>query len=149
MFNENLKFTGQLQIDKYTDGVLVDSMVVKNLVVTAGKNWIASRMIGTSSAVMSHMAVGSGTTAAAVGDTTLQSEFAWGRQAFNVAASATGNTVTYSANFPAGSGNNGAMTEAGIFNNSTGGTMLCHTVFPVVNKADGDSINITWSVTAS
>jgi glycerol-3-phosphate dehydrogenase len=43
-----------------------------NLVVTAGKNWIAARMKDTGSpAQMSHMAVGTTNTAAAAGDTTL------------------------------------------------------------------------------
>ena len=43
----------------------------------------------------------------------------------------------------------GAITEAGIFNALTAGTMLCRTTFPVVNKAAGDSIVITWVVTIS
>ena len=43
----------------------------------------------------------------------------------------------------------GAVTEAGIFNAGSGGTMLCRTTFPAVNKASGDSIAITWVVTVS
>jgi hypothetical protein len=56
--------------------------------------------------------------------------------------------VTYVATFPAGTGT-GAVTEAGIFNASSSGTMLCRTVFPVVNKQSGDSMTITWTVTVS
>ncbi len=58
------------------------------------------------------------------------------------------NTITYTATFPAGTGD-GAITEAGIFNASTAGTMLCRTVFPIVNKGSGDQITITWVITVS
>ena len=56
------------------------------------------------------------------------------------------NQITYVANFAAGVGT-GAVKESGIFNGSTGGTMLCRTTFPVVNKQAGDSMTVTWTVT--
>ena len=63
-----------------------------------------------------------------------------------------GNEVTATATFPAGTGT-GSITEAGIFNPATaggsGGTMMCRTTFPVVSKAAGDSIAVTWKVTVS
>ena len=102
-------------------------------------------MVGTASNVMSHMAIGSGTTAAAVGDTTLQSEL--GRVALS-SSTAAGAVATYTATFPAGAGT-GAVTEAGIFNNLTAGTMLCRTVFSVVNKGADDAMSVTWTVTIS
>ena len=43
----------------------------------------------------------------------------------------------------------GAITEAGILNAGSGGTLLCRTVFSVVNKASSDSMTITWTVTIS
>lgn len=125
------------------DGKVKYDFSVPNLVVTSGKNFIASRMVGTTPAVMSHMAVGTGATAAAAGDTTLQTELT--RVALS-ASSATGAVATYTANFAAGVGT-GAITEAGIFNASSAGTMLCRTTFPVVNKGADDSMSITWTVT--
>jgi hypothetical protein len=56
--------------------------------------------------------------------------------------------ATYVASFPAGTGT-GAVTEAGIFNASSGGTMLCRTVFSVVNKGADDAMSITWTITVS
>jgi hypothetical protein len=50
--------------------------------------------------------------------------------------------------FPAGTAT-GAITEAGIFNAATGGTMLCRTTFPVINKGSADSLAVTWVVTVS
>jgi hypothetical protein len=149
MVNEEIKITGHVDIvvtDKH--GFVKDTRSVKNLVLTAGKEFIASSMLKTttnSPVAMSHMAIGSGTTAAAIGDTGMESQL--GRVALASAASS-GAVVTYTASFPAGTGT-GAVTEAGILNNSTGGTMLCRTVFSVVNKGSDDAMSVTWTVTVS
>lgn len=143
---ENLKAHGELTISVFDrNGNLKEAKKVPNLVVTVGKNYIASRMVGTSSTVMSHMAIGTGTGTPIAGDTTLGTEA--GRVALTAFTAST-NTVTATATFPAGTGT-GAITEAGILNGSSGGTLLCRTTFPVVNKAAGDSIAITWVVTVS
>lgn len=115
---------------------------VSNLVVLAGRVWIASRMEGASSAVMSHLAVGSSSTTPAAGDTSLGSEVA--RVAL-MSAVASSNTITYIAQFPAGTGT-GALEEAGIFNDGTTGTMLARVTFPVINKGSGDILQISWTI---
>lgn len=143
---EDLKMKGELTISVFGhDGNLKSATKVPNLVVSAGKTYIASRMVGTSSTVMSHMAIGTGVGTPGAGDTTLGTEA--GRVALTAFTAST-NTVTATATFPAGTGT-GAITEAGIFNATPSGTMLCRTTFPVVNKAAGDSIAITWTVTVS
>lgn len=143
MFKENLKIVGDVSIIKTTQSGETEEVNIPNLVVGAGKDFIASRMVGTASGVMSHMAIGTGTTAAAVGQTSLVTEDA--RVSLS-GSNPNNNTVTYTASFPAGTGE-GAITEAGIFNNTTTGSMLCRTTFPVVNKLAGDSIAITWVIT--
>jgi len=140
MFQDDMKMTGRLIIS-INDNVVQE---VDNLVVTAGKEFVAARMIGTSADVMDNMAIGSGSTAAAAGDTALGSEL--NRQ--SATSSASGAVVTYSATFAAGNGT-GAVTEAGLFNASSGGSMLCRTVFSVVNKGASDSMTISWAVTVS
>ena len=141
--NEIFKLTGKVHITVTNEHGEIVEQRATNLVVTTGKNFTASRMVGTASNIMSHMAVGAGTTAAAVGDTALGSEL--GRVALT-AGTATNNVVTYTATFGAGVGT-GAVTEAGIFNASSAGTMLCRVVFAVVNKGANDTIAITWTVT--
>jgi len=142
--NEIVKATGALKIVVTApDGSIKQDVEVKNLVVTAGLGFIASRMVGTAAGVMSHMAIGSNTTAAALANTGLGAEL--GRVALT-AGTASGAVATYTATFGAGVGT-GAVTEAGILNASSGGTMLCRTVFPVVNKDTGDTLSITWTVT--
>lgn len=145
--NEQLTMKGELSVvvRDETTGLIKQSFKVPNLVVTVGKQYIASRMAGTTATVMSHMAIGTGTATPVVGDTTLGTEA--GRVALSSFTAST-NTVTATATFPAGTGT-GAITEAGILNAASAGTMLCRTTFPVVNKAAGDSIAITWVVTVS
>lgn len=144
--NENLKASGSLRVTVTgADGKVKEEHDFKNLVVTVGKNFVASRMVGTAANVMSNMAIGSNNTAAAAGDTALGAEL--GRVVL-ASASATAAVVTYTATFPAGTGT-GAVVEAGIFNNTTGGTMLCRTVFSVVNKGADDAMSVTWTVTIS
>lgn len=149
MVEEQIKMTGYVDIvvtDKH--GNIKDTRSIKNLVLTTGKTFIAASMLKTttnSPVAMSHMAVGAGTTAAAVGNTAMESQL--GRVSL-ASASSTGAVVTYTASFPAGTGT-GAVTEAGIFNNSSGGDMLCRTVFSVVNKGSDDAMSITWTVTVS
>jgi hypothetical protein len=143
---ENLAVKGELSIVvRDFDGNIKQTLHVPNLVVTNGKSYIASRMVGTASSVMSHMAIGTGTATPVVGNSTLGTES--GRVALS-SFTASSNAVTATATFAAGTGT-GAITEAGIFNASSSGTMLCRTTFPVVNKAAGDSIAITWIITVS
>ena len=139
--NDALKMKGRLQI--HVNDELVQE--VDNLVVTAGKNYVASRMKDTTATAMSHMAIGSGSTAAAANNTALGNEL--GRVALT-STTVSGAVVTYVASFPAGTGT-GAITEAGILNASSSGTMLCRTVFSVVNKGASDSMTVTWTVTVS
>ena len=149
MTQEKFGTTGELDIVlRAEDGFIKESLHVDNLVVTVGKNFIASRMIGTSPTVMSHMAVGTATAIPATSDSTLGTEV--GRAAFMVAAAAAGNVVTYTASFAAGVGT-GALTESGIFNASGAGAgiMLCRTTFPVVNKGASDTLTISWNVTVN
>ena len=140
MIHDDLKLTGALTI------ALNDEIVqeTENLVVTAGKNWVADRM-NNANTVMTHMAVGTGTNAAAAGDTTLQTEN--DRNALT-STTVTNNAVAYVATWAAGDAT-AALTEAGIFDAVSGGDLLARTVFSVVNKGAADSMTITWTITVS
>lgn len=117
---------------------------VKNLVVSVGKTYIASRMASNTSLVMSQMAVGTSSTPPLAGDTTLATELA--RVNLQVTGGTpSSNTVTYTANFNPGVGT-GNITEAGVFSTAPSGNMLCRTTFPNIWKQAGDTITITWVV---
>ena len=146
MINSEIKATGRLSVVlKDSSGQVKDSRDINNLVVTSGLGYIASRMKDTTEGAMSYMAIGSGTTAAAAGDTALGTEL--DRNALT-STTVTGNQIEYVASWAAGDGT-GAVTEAGIFNDVTAGTMLARTVFDVVNKAANDTLSITWTITLS
>lgn len=141
MINEELKLTGHVTV-AINDEVVQE---IPNLVVTVGKGYVASRMKDTTDAAMSHMAVGTDSTAAAAGDTALGTES--GRVALT-STTVSANVITYVATFPAGTAT-AALTEAAILNASSGGTMLCRTVYAPVNKAASDAMTISWVITAS
>lgn len=144
MINENLKLRGDVALvlrDK--NGNIKEEREIKNLIVTSGLGFIASRMKNTTD-IMSHMALGSGTTAAAAAQTALVTQLG-SREALD-STTVSAATVTYIASFEAGDGT-GAVTEAGIFNAASSGTMLCRTVFGVVNKEADDTMSVTWTIT--
>jgi hypothetical protein len=145
MFENNLSVKGRLSVVLLdAQGNVKQSQDIPNLVVSSGLAFIASRMKDTTDTAMSHMAVGSGTTAAAAGDTALETQI--GSRVSLTSTTVTSNATAYVATFAAGTGT-GAITEAGIFNASTAGTMLCRTVFSVVNKGADDTLQITWTIT--
>jgi len=141
MISDDLEMKGRLVI-QINDEIVQE---VDNLVVTVGKNYVASRMKDATATAMSHMAVGTNSTAAAAGDTALGTEA--GRAALTSTTVST-NTVTYVGTFAAGTGT-GALVEAGILNASSSGTLLCRTVYTTVNKGANDSMTITWVITVS
>ena len=145
MIADQIKLTGHVSIQLFDkNGNTKDSREIKNLVVTVGKEFIAARMVGTPTE-MSHMALGADNTAAAIGNTALGSELGRVALASDTASAA---IVTYTASFPAGTAT-GAIVEAGIFNAASSGTMLCRTVFAVVNKGVDDVMAVTWAITVS
>ena len=147
MINDNLKLRGDVALVlKDKDGKVKETREINNLVVTAGLTFICSRMAGTSAGVMSHMALGSGTTAAAAGQTDLVSILG-SREALD-STSASANTITFISSFEAGEGT-GSVTECGCFNAASSGTMLARTVFPVVTKQADDTMSVTWLITLS
>ena len=144
MMNDGLKLRGEVALvlrDK--NGNVKDERTIKNLIVDTGLNFICDRMKDDETA-MTHMALGSGSTAAAAGDTSLGSQL--GSREVLDSSTVTNNQIVYVSSFEAGDAT-GAVTEAGIFNASSGGDMLCRTVFSVVNKGASDSMSITWTIT--
>ena len=135
-----LSAKGNVQLEVFDkDGNLKESQEIKNVVVTVGLGYIASRMKDATATAMSHMAIGSDNTAAAAGNTALGTEL--GRVALT-STTVTSNSVAYVGDFPAGTGT-GAVVEAAILNASYGGTQLYRTLISVVNKAHAETLKIT------
>ena len=153
MIIDNLEITGALQISLNNEIV----HQCDNLVVTAGKQWVANRFkdtVGggfTQKAEMSHMALGTSGTAAAVGNTTLTAEITASRIALTTdGGTVSTNTVQYDATWSSSHAAY-AIQEAGIFNHGTSGSgdMLARTTFDIINKGTDDTVTISWTITVS
>lgn len=126
-------------------------MKLANLITTAGKAGVASRINGSGGeAAFTYLAIGTGTTAANVADTTLETEITTGGGA-RAAATASRTTTdttndtarlvytwTFSSSF--------AVTEAGALNAASSGTLLNRQVFTAVNVVSGDSLQVTVDI---
>ena len=137
----NIALSGALQV--YLNDDLVRE--VPNMVVSTGISFVSSRMHGASASVMSHLAIGSDNTAAAANQTALLTELARGAL---TSTTVSGAQVTYVASIPPGTGT-GSVTEAGILNAGSAGTMLCRSVFDAVTKGATDTMQFNWVLTVS
>jgi len=151
MVNDSIKAKGTLQLTLIDENGNIKQQDEHNLVVNTGLAYIASRIKDATASTMTHIGVGTGTAAAAAADTALAAALG-ARSPLDsttiVTTSATNDSVQYVATFGAGA-STGAITEAGIFNALSSGTMLCRTVFAVINKGALDTLVITWKVTVA
>jgi len=118
------------------------------IVTNAGVNYMASDFAsGGNSPTISgfkYHASGTGTTAASVTDTALQSDSGVAR-VVGTASNPQPNqyrtvaTMTYTSSL--------AITEWGLFSAATGGTLWDRRVFSAINVANGDSIQFTYTLT--
>jgi hypothetical protein len=146
--NDGIKLTGKVNLKLYdSSGKLKLQRNIKNTVQTAGKysimdQWLASPSLNKPG----WMEVGTST-----GGTTLLGAYVSGsRTALDSKTRGSNAVITMVCTLAAGVGT-GALTEAGVFDVVTQNTvnMLCYTTFSVINKAAGDSLVITWTVTGS
>lgn len=122
------------------DGKIKDTREIQNTVTTAGKNGAADQILASPSlGKPTHMATGTGTPGATALGTELD------RNALT-SKTRSGAVVTMVGDWAAGDGT-GAITEAGLFDAASTGNMWCSQSFSVVNKAAGDTLQISWTLT--
>lgn len=112
-------------------------------VTTMGFNHLIQRGFSTQtgSAAFNYVAIGSGDSAAAAGDTALGSEAARAQGDYSYTDDTKAFEVTET--FAAGTGT-GSITESGLFNASSAGQLFARQTFGVINKGASDSLQITW-----
>ena len=153
--DEDLKLRGHFDILHFDpEGNLIEERHGSNVITNAGLAAVAG-LILTDVTVddFDYIAIGTGTTAEAATDTTLEAEITTGG---GERAAGTGtrvtttqtndtaqlvNTFSFTASF--------AVTEAGILNAATGGDLLCRKTFSAVNVASGDSLQTTYKIQVS
>lgn len=90
---------------------------------------------------------GVGTTAESNGDTAIETTDGESRVAGTQVAGGTGTAPTYTSVATIAYTSTKAITEHGVFNASTAGTLMDRSVFAAINVGNGDSIQFTYVLT--
>lgn len=118
----------------------------KNLITSAGKALIANLLIGQDTAP-THIAIGTGTTPPAAGDTTLEAEHARAAATRSrVTITATNDTAQYFYVFTLAVAV--SIGEAGLLNAGTGGVLACRQQFTLIPCLVSDTLKVTWRLQA-
>ena len=150
---ENVVIKGEVEFTlRDQNGNIKKHYKLRNLIVTVGKAGIASRVNGSGAeAAFTYIAIGTGTTAVVVGNTALQTEITTGggerksATVSRVTVNVTNDTAKLEATFDFTS--SFAITESGVLNAASVGTLLARRVFSVINVVSGDALNVTWQFT--
>ena len=143
---EGIKIKGKILIELFgPDGKLKDKREVENVVTNTGRQAIIDRLQTTSPAAAAFIAIGTGATAAAAADTTLQTEVARSPSAAGL-TQPDAYTDRCIDTFAAGTGT-GTITEAGRLTANSGGVLMGRQTFTGVVKTASDSLQITYDFT--
>lgn len=145
-----LIFATNLRADHIRDGEVINAMDFgSGLVTDAGVAFLADNFFdgSTDIATFDYHAVGIGTTAAAVGDTTLENTT--GAPARVAGTPSNPSAPVYRSVATVSFTSTLAITEWGLFSASTSGTLWDRKVFSAINVENGDSIQFTYSLTCT
>ena len=121
-----------------------------NLVVDAGKAATAGLLNGVVTNFFEHIAIGTGATAAAAGDTTCQTEITTngGQRAAGTTSRVTTDVTNDTAQVALTYNFTGsfAVTESCLLDSISAGTLLARQVFSAINVISGDSLLVTWKI---
>jgi len=138
-FHVRTKARGVIEIKVIgKDGKIKLRRIIRNTVTSAGKNAICALVVGVRTTPFTYVAIGTGSPS----DTGLGDEVA--RTKATVSAPS---YAQWTASFTASSAMN--VTEAGIFDSSSGGTMLAYQSFSAIPLSAGDVLQITWTLSVS
>jgi hypothetical protein len=148
---EALKLTGRYFVSVYgPDGRLKEEAATDNVVVTHGKEFIASFLksaaLAAATNTAKYLAVGTGTGAESVSDTALGTELARHTGTVSYTSGGIYNVV---ATFPTGAAV-GAVIEFGLLSSASAGTLLSRTVrSQAVNIGALDYVVVNYQMTFS
>jgi len=136
-----MKITGRVRLET-SDGQVVEG---ENMVVNGGRDIFASLIADNTGTRPTHIALGTGTTPTTLTDITLENE--QGRNAI-ASTSSSSAVVTWKAFYGKSDLNGNTISNAGLFNASSGVTMLAAFVLAsTIAKTSSISITITWTLT--
>lgn len=148
--SDGLRMHGHFEYELRRADGRVERWRQDNLITTVGKAGIAGLANGVVTDFFDYIAIGTGATAAAAGDTTLQTEITTngGQRALATLSRVTTTTTNDTAQFVVTFTFTGsfAVTEAGVLSASSSGTLLNRQVFSARNVDSGDTLTITYKV---
>jgi hypothetical protein len=140
----NVSANVQVTVQDANTGEVLSQQEHKNLVVSGGLNLIRDLLDGDTVAGLTHFAVGTGTGAVSAIQTTL------GTEVFrDTVTQRTSNTqqLIVSYYLASGSANGNTLSEAGLFNASTAGTMFARVLLnPAVVKTSAVAVTLNWTI---
>ncbi len=132
-------------VELYKNGKLVRR--IPNRVVNTGLA-LTSLLLTGSGTAPGYIAIGKGTTAPTATDTALENEYARGVATRTRGTTSVENdTAIYEREFAFTE--SAAITESGLFNASTSGTMFNRATFSAVSLQNGDHLLVRWKVKVS
>lgn len=150
-FSDPIVMRGSIeaQLRDSRSGRTVEHRFYNNTVVTAGRAWVLSRIMsgGDTTNTISYIAVGTSVTAPTTSDTTLGSEYYRAAVGTFSATNLSSNPpswiaeTSYNTNVA-----NTTLGETGLFNSSSGGTMLAHATFSTINKTTSNTLQINYTI---
>jgi hypothetical protein len=143
---ENLQIAGIVDLELVSkDGLVKYKNTINNLTTIAGKNLAVRRLLGDQETISS-IGIGSGTTAAADTDTSLESSLANEDIRFQFIDSINNNILVNSTTFAENVGT-GTINEVGLFSNSSPQKLLCRAIVNTpFEKAATDYLNVSWKI---
>jgi hypothetical protein len=140
----NVSANVQVIVQDAVTGEILSQQEHKNLVVSGGLNLIRDLLDGDAVAGLTHFAVGTGTSPVSAIQATL------GTEVFrDTVTQRTSNTqqLIVSYYLASGSANGNTLSEAGLFNASTAGTMFARVLLsPAITKTAAIAVTFNWTI---
>lgn len=142
---ENVFLKDCIELEHYRKGVLLSRSKLSDLITSVGVDLICdsiSRATGRP-AVANYIAIGASGTPPSRSDTAL------GQELFRALASYshTSGTNYWTLEVTFSFTGSYVIRESGVFNASSGGTMLARRVFDPITVSSGDTLKVTWKFT--
>ena len=133
------------------DGEVKDERAGDNVITEDGTSFVAAFLTSAAAAAstftMNYVGIGTDATAEASSNTALGTEL--DRVLASTISNVTGSIYRLTATFPSGTTSAGAIVEYGVFDSTTGGTMLNRDVELEINKGTNDTLIVTTDITVS
>lgn len=134
----------KIEVRDAKTGELIRKEYRHNLVTLAARNAIRDWLNGLGNTLtISHFAVGTGTTTPTANDTALQAEV-FRDVVTKRTPDASKLTIQYY--LPSTAANGYSLTEAGLFNASSGGTLITRVTYQPINKTASLTVTYTWEI---